>query len=298
MVYRNPFKNMVGRGKASGFVPGARVPQINTTPGARASVHIGDLDGMMGLGSSNSQFGTGIINGGMGQAGPGRVIASRSDYSGVLEARRSARLAAADPGLSTRGRMGAPGRGARPVSGGLEGRGTAAAGRRRPMSGPRGGTQRGLEGRGVRPAAGSRRVGLETRGVRPAPGTRTAPGPMYGPGRTEFVNARRARIRGNVEASRAGRTGGFRASGLEMPVHGPGRAELAAITSSIDDAARTAAGVGRRDVATAGGRGLSNLTKNKAGLAIGLGAAVVAGLAYKGRRGKGSSGGRTQMTRY
>ena len=34
------------------------------------------------------------------------------------------------------------------------------------------------------------------------------------------------------------------------------------------------------------------------GLAIGLGAAVIGGLAYSGRRGEGSSGGRAGMTRY
>lgn len=34
------------------------------------------------------------------------------------------------------------------------------------------------------------------------------------------------------------------------------------------------------------------------GLAIGLGAAVIGGLAYSGRRGEGSSGGRAGMSRY
>jgi len=34
------------------------------------------------------------------------------------------------------------------------------------------------------------------------------------------------------------------------------------------------------------------------GLMIGAGAAVIAGLAYSGRRGEGSSGGRTSMGRY
>ena len=40
------------------------------------------------------------------------------------------------------------------------------------------------------------------------------------------------------------------------------------------------------------------LPKMGRGLMIGAGAAVVAGLAYSGRRGEGSSGGRTSMTRY
>jgi hypothetical protein len=40
------------------------------------------------------------------------------------------------------------------------------------------------------------------------------------------------------------------------------------------------------------------LSKRGRGLMIGAGAAVVAGLAYSGRRGEGSSGGRTSMSRY
>jgi hypothetical protein len=45
--------------------------------------------------------------------------------------------------------------------------------------------------------------------------------------------------------------------------------------------------------------GQKSLLKGKGkGLAIGAGAAVIAGLAYSGRRGEGSSGGRTGMTRY
>jgi hypothetical protein len=41
-----------------------------------------------------------------------------------------------------------------------------------------------------------------------------------------------------------------------------------------------------------------NAIKGKGKIAMGLGAAVVGGLAYSGRRGEGSSGGRTGMTRY
>ena len=40
------------------------------------------------------------------------------------------------------------------------------------------------------------------------------------------------------------------------------------------------------------------LSKRGRGLMIGAGAAVIAGLAYSGRRGEGSSGGRTSMSRY
>ena len=46
------------------------------------------------------------------------------------------------------------------------------------------------------------------------------------------------------------------------------------------------------------GRGLLDLMKKNKGIAIGAGAAVIAGLAYSGKRGEGSSGGRTGMTRY
>lgn len=53
-----------------------------------------------------------------------------------------------------------------------------------------------------------------------------------------------------------------------------------------------------KSVAASGEGGLRSLTKNKKGLAIGAGAAVIAGLAYAGRRGDGSSGGRTSMYRY
>ena len=52
-------------------------------------------------------------------------------------------------------------------------------------------------------------------------------------------------------------------------------------------------------VGEANAAGKRGLLKGKGrGLAIGAGAAVIAGLAYSGRRGEGSSGGRTGMTRY
>jgi hypothetical protein len=61
------------------------------------------------------------------------------------------------------------------------------------------------------------------------------------------------------------------------------------------------AGAGAVDnvVAKAEGSKMRGLLKGRGrGLAIGAGAAVIGGLAYSGRRGEGSSGGRTGMTRY
>jgi hypothetical protein len=49
----------------------------------------------------------------------------------------------------------------------------------------------------------------------------------------------------------------------------------------------------RESIEKSGKKGFS-----KRGLLIGAGAAVVAGLAYSGRRGEGSSGGRTSQYRY
>jgi hypothetical protein len=70
-------------------------------------------------------------------------------------------------------------------------------------------------------------------------------------------------------------------------MHGPPR-PAGAGAGAVDDVVRQA------DVA-----GKKALFKGKGkGLLIGAGAAVVAGLAYSGRRGEGSSGGRTSQYRY
>ena len=46
------------------------------------------------------------------------------------------------------------------------------------------------------------------------------------------------------------------------------------------------------------GKSYLEMMKTKKGIALGVGAAVIGGLAYSGRRGSGSSGGRTSMYKY
>lgn len=46
------------------------------------------------------------------------------------------------------------------------------------------------------------------------------------------------------------------------------------------------------------GKSFINMMKGKKGLKYGAAAAVIGGLAYTGRRGEGSSGGRTSMYKY
>lgn len=89
----------------------------------------------------------------------------------------------------------------------------------------------------------------------------------------------------------------IRASGLAPT----GGTAVGAGTRAVDSAARGATAAGRATRATGrttAKKPLMEAMKGKKGLAIGAGAAVIAGLAYSGRRGEGSSGGRTGMTRY
>lgn len=144
---RSPYSRMVGEGSEAGF----NVVSSAELPGSRAQVG--------GTGLGGRQMTSTAVN--PRSMGPQSVtMRNESHINRVLEARRQAKLSASDPGLSTRGRVNAPGRAARPVTGGLEGRGVAPASgtRARPGRGPIGGTGRGLEGRGVRPAPGSRRI--------------------------------------------------------------------------------------------------------------------------------------------
>ena len=99
--------------------------------------------------------------------------------------------------------------------------------------------------------------------------TARGPGGAIGTaGRSARGGSRRAIAPENI-----GKSG--RSMGVPGPIHGPPRP------------------MGGNNVS----KGLGAI-KNKGRLAMGLGAAVVGGLAYSGRRGEGSSGGRTGMTRY
>ena len=251
----------------------------------------------------------------MGTPLPGRGLASRADYGNVLEARRQAKLASSDPGLSTRGRVRttAATRGA-----GLEGRGVA------PMPGSRvmGPSTRTLETRGVRPMPGTRvrgasTGGLETRGVRPAPGSRMMgpSGPAGGSLRNvrqnvnnsqqvrvarqqaAARNARRQkeRIIGNIEESKAGNTGGFRRSGVGRPGPTASRGPTVAqptVTSGTGATAGKSVSAGNQP------RSFRNMDpKTRRMLMIG-GAAAVGVTAASNRRGQGTSSGRQSMTRY
>ena len=96
----------------------------------------------------------------------------------------------------------------------------------------------------------------------------TAMGPMHGPLRPP--------------AAMGPMHGPLRPPTAMGPMHGPAR------PGPVATAARQADNAGKKALLKGKGKGL----------AIGAGAAVIAGLAYSGRRGEGSSGGRTGMTRY
>ena len=222
-----------------GFIPGARLPlgNVNKDVGSRPRVFIGTGSGVHGadqalLGQFNSAFGKTEYKG-LGGSSDRLGQTSFSNYGPVLEARRQARLAAQDPGLSTRGRVGSPGRGARPVGGGLEGRGTRAMPGSRmapgPMHGP-GRAELAAVNRG-RAAQRSRVLeNLDANRARAGSGAGASRADALAGKRQEQLAGRRQRIMGNIEASRAGRTGGFRrGESLTGMMHGPGRAEYGKI---------------------------------------------------------------------
>ena len=249
-----------------------------------------------------------------GTAMPGRVTASRADYGGVMEARRQAKLASTDPGLSTRGRVRttAATRGA-----GLETRGA------RPMPGSRvmGPSTGGLETRGVRPMPGTRAGGrpipaggLENRGTRPMPGTRlrrdnvrqnVANSQQVRVARQQAAarNTRRQkeRIIGNLEESKAGNRGGFRRSGVGMPGATASRPQIPTSPTGQTSSASGAAGAARqqskkansmfRDRQVAG----MNLTRRTQ---MGILAGGAAAYTVSNRRQSGTSSGAQSTTRY
>lgn len=300
-----------------GFVPGAKIPQVNQAVGpsgalGQSRVIIGDLDGSGGaLGRStalagfNTESGFSTIGRGMNNPLPtsaaGRTSMLNEGLMGqVMEARRMNKLNAADPGLSTRGTRPGVGSRLRPMApGGLEGRGV-----------------RGAPGRGSRPVTG----GLEGRGVRPAPGTRRLPGSNLPVLRGSNLPA----VAGsNLPAVRGGSSVTPMSPGRNLPARttsmGPtGPSSRRPIQATYDRPAQRMLGPGPNRTSTrapidpgvarpaarstggvgdSGARGLSKM-KNGRGLLIGMGAAVVAGLAYAGRREEGSSSGRSSAYRY
>jgi hypothetical protein len=221
---------------------------------------------------------------------------------------------------------------------GIEGRGTPAVGRRRPMPGPVGGTGRGLEGRGVRPAPGSRMLPRSPavvtqfagsqggRGVRPFP--LGGHGPLRGMPAASSTTALSSIPSmapnpsligqlGQLQGGYAGAVGdSIRATqaqtrDAQRPMRQRQLATARATADSRRAGPRPSSGIPDRPAPVGGGTTLDGpvgraggeiqqaLKRSRGrGLLIGAGAAVVAGLAYSGRRGEGSSGGRTGMARY
>jgi len=328
-----------------GFIPGARLPlgNVNKDVGSRPRVFIGSGSGVHGgdqalLGEFNSAFGKTEYKGLHGNVRPGGS-GSFSNYGPVLEARRQAKLAAADPGLSTRGTRGAPGRGARPVGGGLEGRGSRAMPGTRMAPGPMHGPGR-AELAGVNRGRAAQRArileNLDANRARAGSGAGASRADALAGKRQEMLAGRRQRVMGNIEASRAGRTGGFK-QGMSMPgMHGPGRAEYSKIVGDRVRANIANSRAGRTGMNGAQGvmhgpvnphaplgamhgppRPLLNAAENSGSgalrggsmmqkfskmsrnskIGIGLGLAVAAGVASN-RRGEGASPGRQSNARY
>lgn len=115
-------------------------------------------------------------------------------------------------------------------------------------------------------------VGETVRGVQAE--TREARRPM----RREMIQ--RAKNNAAYTGARRGTTGAAAGAGAGV----------------LDEAIRDSPGAGARAAIERTGK--KGFLRSGKGLAIGAGAAVIAGLAYSGRRGEGSSGGRTSMSRY
>lgn len=329
-----------------GFIPGARLPlgNVNKDVGSRPRVFIGTGSGVHGadqalLGQFNSAFGKTEYKG-LGGSSDRLGQTSFSNYGPVLEARRQARLAAQDPGLSTRGRVGSPGRGARPVGGGLEGRGTRAMPGSRMAPGPMHGPGRAELAAVNRGRAAQRaRVleNLDANRARAGSGAGASRADALAGKRQEQLAGRRQRIMGNIEASRAGRTGGFRrGESLTGMMHGPGREEYGKIVGDRVRANIANSRAGRTGMngaqgamhgpvnphaplgamhgpprplaqaaestgsgAARGGNMMQRFSRMSRGskIGIGLGLAVAAGVASN-RRGEGASPGRQSNARY
>jgi len=346
MVFRDRVRNFGKGSSKGGFLgtPGLRARTPMMEEGSLPHISIGTYDGPL-----DEIRGVERSPGAMRQDLPGRRIDTShraaemdSRMSAVLEARRQNKLTAADPGLSTRGVTGAPGRGGRAVTGGLEGRGTPSAGRKRPAPGIKGGTKRGLERRGVRPEPGTRRINpgpnanrgmagykgsfnsafaaaLKEQDQRAMGGLKAGYNSALGDALRKVKNAEDAKAMGAMKAGYNQMFGEALQHGRDAEAFarrtGQGtprvnrRVPIMDTPTGRGGGGGTGGGGGRppggttrgtdRPVREAIEREKGKLFKGKGrGLMIGAGAAVIAGLAYSGRRGEGSSGGRTSMGRY
>jgi len=268
---RPGFSRMVGEGDEGLF----NVVDRSELPGTRAQVG--------GTGRPGRQMtSTSVAS---RNAGPrGVTMRNEAHIDKVLSTRRANKLAAADPGLSNRGRINAPGRAARPVTGGLEGRGVRpeSGTRMRPAAGPRGGLlaetvrqQRAAE------AARQRRLPVKaasTRGQRTSGptvrGGAARPHGFTGPGRGLALRGETAVVR----PGGSGATGGVNSS-----------------TRSITNAAgkTNSTGPGR----FSGIKGMMKSKNFKRNALIGAGV-VAAASVVQSRRGDGTSKGRQSNYRY
>jgi hypothetical protein len=200
--------------------------------------------------------------GGGGNYGAGGRYSYQGDYGAVLDARRKAKLAAADPGLSTRGRY----------------RTSAAT------------MGSGLETRGARPSPGTRSVGAG--GAVYGPGRRE-----LGQVQARAVNRpRRMQAISNAKAvadsRRASAVNAARASA------GHSAAGTSAAASAVSGANAAGSALTQQG-ARRGARFMETFSRMnmKSKIGIGLGLGVAAGVAMN-RRGQGASSGRQSMYRY
>lgn len=233
-----------------------------------------------------------------GSAGAGRVLASRADYSGVLEARRAAKLSAADPGLSTRGVRPAYGSRRIPIPAkGLETRGVSPAAGSRMANSMNTRTRRPVMAAGrvdarsvaqinkglSRPAGARIAGGLETRGVTPAPGSRMA---------AAFnVNTRAGSM---ATGRKAGGLGQINHNLRNFKYKPPAARTTAAARSVAGDAGKAASNAKNSFLSGLGGK-LSGMSR---GTKFGIGAGLLLAASVAGRRDSGSSNEDQRSARY
>jgi hypothetical protein len=318
MVFRDRARN-IGRRNRGGFVPGAQVRGTTQEMGSLPNRFIGEFDGS-GVGQMNDVGGSAVGRRPMVQDLPGRRIDTShragemdSRMSAVLQARRQNKINAAGPGLSDRGVRNAPGRGARPVTGGLERKGVRPAPGTRSAGRPakvRGGTLGGNTRSGM---------GMGIPGGAPTGGGMPA---QYGRGYASGFGDMGMGIPSNTPTggglpAQYGRKygGSFGDMGMGIPRNAPTGGGLPSQYGRIakDIPGGTPVHIRPRGAPAGGGgtvraaqelnedviKGLGKKGKllSNRGLLIGAGAAVIAGLAMN-RRGDGTSSGRSSMTKY